>query len=176
MSLRKGEAVGRGSAKSLTMIISQPSPATWRQTRIVAKTILTLTLKILAHGRTKCHLDVLEDMYIHVLDPVLCRQKRFVTYLTLFKHAHSSTVDKTYITNPEARTFMQFSLHTLLSHFSARPCSLSSINLCFFSIFFVSFPCKPLTRWAKTSSGYNDTVCCVCFLWYISSVVSASFV
>ena len=51
--------------------------------------------KILAHGRTKCHLDVLEAMYIHVLDPVLCRQKRFVTYLTLFKHAHSSTVDKT---------------------------------------------------------------------------------
>ena len=51
--------------------------------------------KILAHGRIKCHLDVLEAMYINVLDPVLCRQKRFVTYLTLFKHAHSSTVDKT---------------------------------------------------------------------------------
>ena len=69
--------------------------------------------------------------------------------------------------NPEARTFMQFSLHTIRLHFSARPCSLASINLCFFSVFFfVSFCCKPLTRWAETSSGYNETVCCLCFLWY----------
>ena len=50
---------------------------------------------ILARCRSDHHLAVLEAMYIHVLSPVLCKQKSFVTSLTLFnqKHSHSSTTN-----------------------------------------------------------------------------------
>ena len=46
--------------------------------------------KVLARCRSKHHLNILEAMYIHVLKPVLCKQKSFVANLTLFKHAHST--------------------------------------------------------------------------------------
>ena len=46
--------------------------------------------KILSRGRSKYHLDVLEAVYISVLNPVLCKQKMSVTYLQLFQHAHTS--------------------------------------------------------------------------------------
>ena len=50
------------------------------------------TFSVLAYARNTEHLGVLEAMYIHALDPVLCRQKQFVTSLTLFKphsmHSH----------------------------------------------------------------------------------------
>ena len=35
--------------------------------------------------RTKNHLNVLEAVYVTVLNPVLCKQKSFVTSLTLFQ-------------------------------------------------------------------------------------------
>ena len=38
--------------------------------------------------------NILEAMYIHVLKPVLCKQKSFVANLTLFKHAHSTHLHK----------------------------------------------------------------------------------
>ena len=44
---------------------------------------------ILARCRSDHHLSVLEAMYIHVLSPVLCKQKSFVTSLTLFNLTHS---------------------------------------------------------------------------------------
>ena len=44
--------------------------------------------KIISRGRTKSHLNVLEAMYIYVMNPVLCKQKMYVTNLSLFKHAH----------------------------------------------------------------------------------------
>ena len=46
--------------------------------------------RVLARCRSKHHLNILEAMYIHVLKPVLCKQKSFVANLTLFKHAHST--------------------------------------------------------------------------------------
>ena len=46
--------------------------------------------RMLARCRSKHHLNILEAMYIHVLKPVLCKQKSFVANLTLFKHAHST--------------------------------------------------------------------------------------
>ena len=45
--------------------------------------------KILTRGRSRSHLDILEAMYIKHLKPVLCKQKTYVSYLTLFQHAHS---------------------------------------------------------------------------------------
>ena len=39
----------------------------------------------LTRARTKNHLNVLEAVYISVLNPVLCKQKSFVTSLTLFQ-------------------------------------------------------------------------------------------
>ena len=50
--------------------------------------------RVLAHCRSKHHLNVLEAMYIHVLKPVLCKQKSFVANLTLFKHAPSTHSQK----------------------------------------------------------------------------------
>ena len=41
---------------------------------------------VLTRARTKNHLNVLEAVYISVLNPVLCKQKSFVTNLTLFQH------------------------------------------------------------------------------------------
>ena len=49
---------------------------------------------VLSHARTQHHLNVLEAMYIYVLNPVLCKQKSFVTNLTLFQHSHASTYPK----------------------------------------------------------------------------------
>ena len=46
--------------------------------------------RVLARCRSKDHLNILEAMYIHVLKPVLCKQKSFVANRTLFKHAHST--------------------------------------------------------------------------------------
>ena len=46
--------------------------------------------RVLARCRSKHHLNILEAMYIHVLKPLLCKQKSFVANLTLFKHAHST--------------------------------------------------------------------------------------
>ena len=46
--------------------------------------------RVLARCRSKLHLNILEAMYIHVLKPVLWKQKSFVANLTLFKHAHST--------------------------------------------------------------------------------------
>ena len=46
--------------------------------------------KVLSRCRSKHHLDFLEAMYIHVLEPVLFKQKSFVTSLALFKHSHST--------------------------------------------------------------------------------------
>ena len=40
---------------------------------------------VLTRARTKNHLNVLEAVYISVLNPVLCKQKTFVTSLTLFQ-------------------------------------------------------------------------------------------
>ena len=40
---------------------------------------------VLTRARTKNHLNVLEAVYISVLNPVLCKQKSFVTSLTLFQ-------------------------------------------------------------------------------------------
>ena len=40
---------------------------------------------VLTRARTKNHLHVLEAVYISVLNPVLCKQKSFVTSLTLFQ-------------------------------------------------------------------------------------------
>ena len=40
---------------------------------------------VLSRARTKSHLNVLEAMYIHLLKPVLCIQKSFVSTLSLFK-------------------------------------------------------------------------------------------
>ena len=40
---------------------------------------------VLTRARTKYHLNVLEAVYISVLNPVLCKQKSFVTSLTLFQ-------------------------------------------------------------------------------------------
>ena len=45
--------------------------------------------RALASCRLKHHLNILEAMYIHVLKPVLYKQKWFVANLTLFKHALS---------------------------------------------------------------------------------------
>ena len=39
---------------------------------------------ILARARTKRHLHVLESMFIHILQPALCKQKSFVMDLKLF--------------------------------------------------------------------------------------------
>ena len=47
------------------------------------------SFKILTRGRSRFHLDILEAMYIKHLKPVLCKQKTYVSYLTLFQHAHS---------------------------------------------------------------------------------------
>lgn len=46
--------------------------------------------KVLSRCRSKHLLNVLEAMYIYLLKPVLCKQKSFVTSLTLFKHSHSA--------------------------------------------------------------------------------------
>ena len=40
---------------------------------------------VLTRARTNNHLNVLEAVYIRVLNPVLCKQKSFVTSLTLFQ-------------------------------------------------------------------------------------------
>ena len=47
---------------------------------------------ILCRCRSKHHQDVLEAMFIHVLQPKLCKQKSFVTNLVLFnvKHSHKN--------------------------------------------------------------------------------------
>ena len=45
--------------------------------------------KVLSHARNQSHLDVLEALYINVFDPVLCKQKLFVTNLTLFRNART---------------------------------------------------------------------------------------
>lgn len=44
--------------------------------------------KILARGRSQQHLNVLEALWIHKLKPALCRQKQFVSDLTLFRHCN----------------------------------------------------------------------------------------
>ena len=41
--------------------------------------------KVLATGRNKFHLDVLEGVYINHQKPILCRQKEFVFHVQLFK-------------------------------------------------------------------------------------------
>ena len=46
--------------------------------------------RVLAGCRVKHHLNILEAMQIHVLKPVLSKQKLFVANLTLIKHAHST--------------------------------------------------------------------------------------
>ena len=56
----------------------------------VVITQAALLVRVLARCRSKHHLNILEAMYIHVLKPVLCKQKSFVANLTLFKHAHST--------------------------------------------------------------------------------------
>ena len=43
------------------------------------------SFKILATGRNKFHLDVLEGVYINSFKPVLCRHKEFVYHVKLFK-------------------------------------------------------------------------------------------
>ena len=47
---------------------------------------------ILCRCRSKHHQDVLEAMFIHVLQPKFCKQKSFVTNLILFnvKHSHKN--------------------------------------------------------------------------------------
>ena len=52
--------------------------------------------RVISRGRSKSHLDVLEAVYICECDPVLCKQKNFVTYLKLFRHAHSHTLSHTH--------------------------------------------------------------------------------
>ena len=40
---------------------------------------------VLSRGRSRRHLEVLESMYIHTMQPVLCKQKQNVAPLHLFK-------------------------------------------------------------------------------------------
>ena len=47
--------------------------------------------RVLSH-RSKHHMDVLEAMYIYCLEHVSCKQKSYVTSLTLFMHSHSTPV------------------------------------------------------------------------------------
>ena len=42
--------------------------------------------KVLAQGRSKFHVDVLEGVFINTEKPILCRQKDFVFNIKLFKH------------------------------------------------------------------------------------------
>ena len=42
--------------------------------------------KVLANGRSKYHVDVLEGMFISTLKPNLCKQKEFVYNLKIFKN------------------------------------------------------------------------------------------
>ena len=45
---------------------------------------------VLTRARTKNHLNVLEAVYISVLNPVLCKQKSFVTSLSDIVSAHTT--------------------------------------------------------------------------------------
>ena len=83
--------------------------------------------RVLARCRSKHHLNILEAMYIHVLKPVLCKQKSFVANLTLFKHAHSthshkhtvSSLSPMFTQAHHPHTFTQLSLSIILSSRSA---------------------------------------------------------
>ena len=70
--------------------------------------------RVLAHCRSKHHLNILEAMY---LKPVLCRQKSFVANLTLFKHAHSTHSHKhTELSVTHVHTSTPFThIHTTLT-------------------------------------------------------------
>ena len=43
---------------------------------------------VLTHARSNCHLNVLESVYIHHLNPELCKQKSFVWNLQLHFYSH----------------------------------------------------------------------------------------
>ena len=70
--------------RSLALLLSSLSFSSWYCDE------LSLKKKKKKKKRSKHHLNILEAMYIHVLTPVLCKQKSFVANLTLFKHAHST--------------------------------------------------------------------------------------
>ena len=73
--------------------------------------------------RSKHHLNIFEAIYIHVLKPVLCKQKSFVANLTLFKHANTARIHTNMLSSlspmftqaHHSRTFTQLSLSIILS-------------------------------------------------------------
>ena len=58
-------------------------PVIWLQTRHAVGVVGDFS--VLTRARTKNHLNVLEAVYISVLNPVICKQKSFVTSLALFQ-------------------------------------------------------------------------------------------